>query len=88
MGMVTNLPPHPLNGTAWFSAREKARHKCETLVEEQVNCLDGTHRSCKSAEVANYIFRSDHFSCRYFRKDQQTAENEEQLLSSGIKDSC
>lgn len=87
MGMVTNLPP-PLNGTAWFSTGEKARYKCKMLVEEQVNCLERTHESFKPVEVANYTFRSDHFNSRYFRKDRQTAGNEDRVLSSRIKDSC
>lgn len=50
----TKLGP-PLKGTAWFSTREKARQECEMLVEEQVNCLERTHRSFKTVEVENYF---------------------------------
>lgn len=85
--MATNLGP-PLNGTAWFSTVEKARYKCEMLEEERVNCLERIHGSFKSVEVATYTFRSDHFNSRYFRKDQQTAGNEDQVLSSRIKGNC
>lgn len=57
-------------------------------VEERVNCLERTHGSFKPAEVANCVLRSDHFNSKYFRKDQQTAGNEDQVVSSRIKDSC
>ena len=83
----TNLGPL-LKGTAWFCTGEKARHKCEMLVEERVNCIERTRGSFKLVQVTNYIFRSDHFNSRYFRKDQQTARKEDQVLSSRIKDSC
>lgn len=79
MGMVTTLGP-PLNSTAWLSTGQKAKHKCEMLVEERVNCPERTRGSFKPIEVANYIFRSDPFNNRCFRKDQQTSGNEDQVL--------